>query len=134
VNVVNLTLTVALVSGAYLAWIYVPLWLDDLDVREALATGVNQLASESGGLDGASIQNRVAARLAHVGTHWAEQDGTQVEMPGLGIQPDDIQVERSDDGKSGRLIVDYSRTVRLKPLNQYWTVRFHTSREANLKP
>jgi hypothetical protein len=30
--------------------------------------------------------------------------------------------------------VDYLRTVKLKPLDRYWTVKFHTSREAKLKP
>jgi hypothetical protein len=134
VNVVNLTLTVAVVSGTYLGWIYIPLWLDDLDVRETLAAGAGQLTSESLGMTEATIQKTAAARLAQVGYHWEEQDGKQVQVPGLGIEPDDIQVERSRDGRSGKLTVDYARTVKLKPLEQYWTVRFHTSREANLKP
>jgi hypothetical protein len=134
VNVVNLTLTVAVVSGAYLGWLYIPLWLDDLDVREALAAGVGQLTSENLGMTEPAIQKAAAARLAKVGYHWEDQDGKQVQVPGLGIEPEDIQVERSQDGRSGKLTVDYSRTVKLKPLDQYWTLRFHTAREANLKP
>jgi hypothetical protein len=134
VNLVNLTLLVAVVAGAYLAWVYIPLWLDDLDVREALAAGVGQLTSENLGMTEAAIQKVVANRLAHVGYHWEEQDGRQVQVPGLGIEADDVQIERGADGKSGRLSVDYARTVKLKPLEQYWTLRFHTSREATLKP
>jgi len=134
VNLVNLTLLVAVVAGAYLAWVYIPLWLDDLDVREALAAGVGQLTSENLGMTEAAIQKVVANRLAHVGYHWEEQDGRQVQVPGLGIEADDVQIERGADGKSGRLSVDYARTVKLKPLEQYWTLRFHTSREAMLKP
>ena len=133
-NLVNLTLLVAVVAGAYLAWVYIPLWLDDLDVREALAAGVGQLTSENLGMTEAAIQKVVANRLAHVGYHWEEQDGRQVQVPGLGIEADDVQIERGADGKSGRLSVDYARTVKLKPLEQYWTLRFHTSREATLKP
>lgn len=133
-NVVNLTLTVALVSGVYLAWIYIPLWLDDLDVREALAAGVGQLTSESAGLDAPAIQQMVATRLSRVGSHWEDQDGKQVEVPGLGLEPADIQVERSQDKRSGKVTVDYARTVKLKPLDRYWTIRFHTAREAILKP
>lgn len=129
-NLVNFTLTVTVVSGAYLAWIYVPLWLDDLDVREALAAGVGQLTSENQGMTEDAIQKGVAARLAHVGYHW--EDG--VQAPGLGLEPDDVQVERSQDKRSGKLTVDYARTVKLKPLDRYWTIKFHTSREANLKP
>ena len=133
-NLVSLTLLVAVVAGAYLAWLYIPLWLDDLDVREALAAGVGQLTSENLGMTEAAIQKVVANRLAHVGYHWEEQDGRQVQVPGLGIEADDVQIERGADGKSGRLSVDYARTVKLKPLEQYWTLRFHTSREAMLKP
>ena len=133
-NLVNLTLLVAVVAGAYLAWLYIPLWLDDLDVREALAAGVGQLTSENLGMTEAAIQKTVANRLARVGYHWEEQDGRQAQVPGLGIEADDVQIERGADGKSGRLSVDYVRTVKLKPLEQYWTLRFHTSREATLKP
>lgn len=133
VNLVNLTLLVAVVSGAYLAWIYVPLWLDDLDVREALAAGVGQLTAENSSLDAAGIQKMVALRLSKVGSHWEEQDGKQIEVPGLGLEPDDVQIERGADGKSGRVTVDYARTVRLKPLNHYWTLRFHTTREGAVR-
>ena len=133
-NLVSLTLLVAVVAGAYLAWLYIPLWLDDLDVREALAAGVGQLTSENLGMTEAAIQKTVANRLARVGYHWEEQDGRQVQVPGLGIEAEDVQIERGADGKSGRLSVDYVRTVKLKPLEQYWTLRFHTSREAMLKP
>ena len=134
VNLVNLTLTVALLSGAYLTWLYVPLWLDDLDVREALAAGAGQLTSESLGMDAPAIQTTVAARLAKVGYHWEEQGGHQVQVPGLGLEPDEVQIERGADGRSGRLTVDYTRTVKLKPLDRYWTFQFHTMREATLKP
>lgn len=135
VNLVNLTLTVALLSGAYLTWLYVPLWLDDLDVREALAAGAGQLTSESSlGMDAPAIQTTVAARLAKVGYHWEEQDGRQVQFPGLGLEPDDVRIERGADGRWGRLTVDYTRTVKLKPLDRYWTLKFHTAREATLKP
>jgi hypothetical protein len=134
VNLVNLTLTVAVLSGGYLAWLYVPLWLDDLDVREALAAGAGQLTSENLGMTESMIQKGVAAKLALVGYHWEEQDGKQVQVRGLGVEADDVQIERGADGKSGRLTVDYGRTVKLKPLEQYWTLKFHTSREATLRP
>ncbi len=132
VNLVNLTLILIVAAGAYIAWLYVPLWLDDLDVREAIAAGVGQLPIEPSALDG-HIRTRVAARLNTVGTHWEDQDGKRVEVPGLGIEPDEIQVERNAQAKTGRLSVDYARTVRLKPLNKFWTLRFHTAREGVLR-
>ena len=132
-NLVSLTLTVALLSGAYLAWIYVPLWLDDLDVREALAAGVGQLTSENAGMDAEAVQRAVALRLTNVGYHWEEQQGRQVQVPGLGLESKDVQVERGPDGKSGRLTVDYARTVKLRPLDRYWTLRFRTTREGTVR-
>jgi hypothetical protein len=132
VNLVSLTLFVALVAGAYLAWIFVPLWLDDLDVLEAVAAGVSQLTAE--GKDTVAVQKEVAKRLAKVGFHWEDQDGKQVEVIGLGVDPDDVQVERMKDGRKARLTVDYGRTVKLKPLERYWTIQFHTTREGVFRP
>ena len=132
-NLVNLTLTAALLSGAYLAWIYVPLWLDDLDVREALSAGLGQLTAETSAFDGPAVQKMVATRLAKVGYHWAEQDGRQVQVPGLGIDPEDVQVERGADGRSGKVALEYARTVKLQPLERYWTLRFRTTREGTIR-
>ncbi|MGZ6079969.1 MAG: hypothetical protein ACXWK4_04080, partial [Myxococcaceae bacterium] len=116
------------------AWLYVPLWLDDLDVREALAAGAGQLVAESTSLDIPGVQKMVSLRLSRVGTHWEEQDGKQVEVPGLGIEPGDVQLDKAPDGKTGRLTLDYARTVKLRPLERYWTLRFHTTREGTLRP
>ena len=134
VNLVSLTLTIALVSAVYVGWLYIPLWLDDFDVREALAAGANQLTSESLGATETGVQQKVANGLNQVGYHWEERDGQQVQVPGLGLEPDDVKIERGKDGNFARLTVDYARTVKLKPLERYWTLRFHTSREANLRP
>jgi hypothetical protein len=134
VNLVNVTLTAAVVSGTYLAWLYVPLWLDDLDVREALAAGVGQLTSENQAMDVPAIRNQVASKLSRVGYHWEEQDGRQVQVPGLGVEPDDVQIQRGADGRSGRVTLDYARTVKLQPLDRYWTFRFHTTREGMVRP
>jgi len=128
VNLVNLTLFAAHVSGVYLLWIWVPLWLDDLDVREALAAAVGQLGDPA---HDDRVRLLAAGRLATVGTHWEERDGKQVEVQGLEVHPEDIQIER--EGRLGRASLDYDRTVKLKPLEQYWTIHFHTMREGRLQ-
>ena len=125
-NLVNLTLTVAFVSGAYLAWIYVPLWMDDLDVKQAVAAGLGQLTSALGA-EPERVRGEMVRRFSTVGTHWEERDGRQVEVPGLGLGPRDIQIER--EGQVVRVTVDYARTVKLVPLERYWTVPFHVTRE-----
>src|SRR4030095_16159064 len=99
VNLVRLTLTVAFLSGAYLAWIYVPLWLDNLEVKQAVAAGVGQLASELGA-DPERVRAEFVRRLSNVGSHWEERDGRQVEVPGLGLDAGDVKLER-DGGTQG---------------------------------
>ncbi len=134
VNLVSLTLLVAAVSGAYLAWIYVPLWLDDLDVRETLAAAAGQLVDTAAiSPDQNNIRQIVAGKLKKVGTHWEDQDGKNVELPGLGVAPEDVQIEASPDGRSARVTLDYARTVKLRPLERYWTIQFHTAREGSIR-
>jgi hypothetical protein len=133
VNLVNTTLFLAVAAVAYLGWLYIPLWLDDLDVREQVSIGFSQLSSGGPSLDTSRVQEAVATQLSRVGTHWEVKDGAQVEVPGLGVEPGDVVVERAPDGKRGRVSLDYDRTVRLKPLDQTWTVRFHTEQEGFLK-
>jgi hypothetical protein len=128
VNLVSLTLTVAFLSGAYLAWIYVPLWLDNLDVKQAVSAGVGQLTSELGA-DPERVRAEVVRRLSNVGSHWEERDGRQVEVPGLGLDAGDVKLERDGETKVVRLTVDYHRTVKLVPLERYWSVPFHVMRE-----
>jgi hypothetical protein len=129
VNLVNFTLTVALVSVAYLGWIWVPLWLDNLDVKEALAAGVGQLAADVP-YPPETVRAQAVAKLKRVGTHYQDTDGQQVEVPGLGVGPDDLQIDRDPDGRTIRLSVDYTRVVKLKPFDRYWAIPFHTSSQA----
>jgi hypothetical protein len=134
VNLVNLTLTVAAVSAAYLGWLVVPLWLDDLDVQESLAAGAAQAMSQGLYMDDGSIRKGIVDRLSSVGYHWEEQDGRQVQVPGLGVEADDIKIERSRERRTGQLSLDYNRTVKLRPLERYWTLPFHTKRGASARP
>jgi hypothetical protein len=131
VNLVNLTLLLLVVGGAYTGWILVPLWLDDLDVREAVAVGFGQLAVEP---TDQRVRELVMAKLRNVGTHWEEQDGKQVELPGLGISPEDIQVERNREANTGRVAIDYTRMVKLRPLDRFYPVHFVAQRSGVLRP
>ena len=69
-----------------------------------------------------------------MGTHWEEQDGKQVELPGLGIGVEDIQVERNPQGNTGRVAIDYTRTVKLKPLDRFYPMHFLAERSGVLRP
>ena len=129
-NLVKLTLLLLVAGGAYAGWIFVPLWLDDLDVREAVAVGFGQLPVEGD----QRIRELVMAKLRNVGSHWEDQDGKHVEVPGLGIAMDDIQVERNPQASTGRVAIDYTRMVKLKPLDRFWPVHFLAERSGVLRP
>ena len=112
-----------------------PLWLDDLDVREALAAGTGQLTSREPGDDRVDDpeERRRQARPGWLPLGGAGRDEL-VQVPGLGLEADDVTSSAERTASPSRLTVDYGRTVKLKPLEQYWTLKFHTSKEATLRP
>jgi len=131
VNLVNLTLLLLVGGATYAGWLLIPLWLDDLDVREAVSAGWGQLSYEP---SDQRIRDSVLVKLRTVGTHWAEQDGKQVELQGLGITAPDIQVERDAAASTGRVAIDYTRTVKLKPFERYYPVHFLAERSGIVRP
>src|SRR5262245_66559475 len=84
VNLVNTTLLLLLLGGGYWAYLYIPLWLDDLDIRESVAAAFGQMSTN---FDDQYIRSVVLSRARTVGTHWEEQAGKRVEVPGLGLDP-----------------------------------------------
>jgi hypothetical protein len=131
VNLVNLTLLLLLLGGGYAAYLFIPLWLDDLDMREAVAAAFGQTSTNP---DDNYIRAVVLQRARSVGTHWEEQDGKQVELPGLGVEPGDVVIERKAEGGQVRVAVDYTRTVRLRPLQRFYSVAFHTEKSGTPRP
>lgn len=126
----NLTLLLLLLGGGYAAYLFIPLWLDDLDMREAVAAAFAQASTNSDN----DIRSVVLQRARSVGTHWEEQDGKQVELPGLGVEPGDVLIERKGEGGEVRVRVDYTRTVRLRPLQRFYSVAFHTEKSGTPRP
>jgi hypothetical protein len=131
VNLVNLTLLLLVGGATYAGWLLIPLWLDDLDVREAVSAGWGQLSYEP---SDQRIRDSVLVRLRTVGSHWEEQNGKQVEIPGMGFTAQDIQVDRDPATSTGRVAIDYTRTVKLKPFERYYPVHFLAERSGIVRP
>src|SRR5262249_15623701 len=94
-----------------------------------LAAGVGQLTSDIPRPQ-EPVRTEVVSKLARLGTHWQQREGgEQVEVPGLAVEPDDVQIEEDPDGRTIRVSVDYTRNVKLKPLDRFWTIPFHTTRQ-----
>ena len=129
VSVLNLLLLLGLVAAGYLAWTFVPVWLDSLDVREASSAAFNRMAVDP---DLDRIRSYFLDRTKRIGTHWESEGGTRVEKPGLGLTPADILIERDAAEHTGHIQLDYQREVRLWPTDRFVSVDFHVDKAGKL--
>jgi hypothetical protein len=129
VSVINLLLLLGLVAAGYLAWTFVPVWLDSLDVREASSAAFNRMAVDP---DLDRIRSYFLDRTKRIGTHWESEGATRVEKPGLGLTPADILIERDAAEHTGHIQLDYQREVRLWPTDRFVSVDFHVDKAGKL--
>lgn len=129
VSVFNLLLLLGVAAAGYLAWTFVPVWLDSLDVREASAASFNRMAIDP---DLQRIRNYFLDRTKRIGTHWETEGATRVEKPGLGLTDADVVVERDAAEHTGHFQVDYQREVRLWPTDRFVSVDFHVDKAGKL--
>lgn len=123
----GLVLLSLVAGGIYLGVMFVPFYVDNLDVKEAVAAAHNRAAQTT---DDDSLRNTIIERTSHMGTHWErDQFDRDILVPGLGLTRDQILIERSDVTPSVRIQVDYERRVRLKPTNHVHTLHFSVVKE-----
>ena len=130
VSLVSLFLLLALVAAGYAGFLYIPLYLDNLSMREAVTAAFNRMAADP---DDERIRLYLVSRANAIGTHWERQGAVQAEKPGLGLTPADFIIEReSFTGHSGRVQLDYQREFRLWPTDTLKTVDFHVEKAGTL--
>lgn len=133
VNVVSLLLVVAVVVGIWAAIGIAPAYLDNFDVEEAVASAVNSAAK--GGWSDEQLANQILGKLNRVGTHWGEDSfGNQTELPGLGLTPENVTIERDMVANRITIAVEYDRAMKLKPLERRVEIHFASQREGTLPP
>jgi hypothetical protein len=116
-----------LVAGVIYVFVtFVPFYVDNLDVKEAVTVAHNRAAKEKD----ESLRQTIRERTSQMGTHWeVDQFDNPVLKPGLGLKDEQILIERSTVSDSVRIQVDYERQVWLKPTNRYHTLRFSVVKE-----
>jgi hypothetical protein len=130
VSLVSLFLLLVLVAAGYSGYLLIPLYMDNLDMREALTAAFNRMASDP---DDGRIRTYLVGRANTIGTHWERQGGVRVEKPGLGLGAEDFTIEReSFTGHTGRVQVDYQREFRLWPSDTFKTLDFHAEKAGAL--
>jgi len=129
VNLVTLVLLLGVAAVAYLGWIFIPPWMDHLDMREATAAAFNRMANDA---DDSRIRTFLLAKANSTGTHWEERGGEKVEARGLGLRESDIVIQRDTDSRSARVSIDYQREIRFRPTDYFQTLDFHAEKAGPL--
>lgn len=121
-------LFVALLAGVvYAGVMFAPLYVDNFDVKDAVAVAHNHAAK---GGDDASLRDIIIERTGRMGTHWeTDKFDRDYLAPGLGLKPEQITIERSTVTPRVLIRVDYVRRVRLKPLDRVETVHFRVEKD-----
>jgi hypothetical protein len=123
----GLVLLLLIAGGIYLGVMLVPVYVDNFTVKEAVTVAHNRIAQ---GADDESIRNVIMERTSRLGYHWERDRFDQnIRVPGLGLQPEQIIIERSMVTPSVKIQVDYERRVRFAPSKYVRTVRFQVVRE-----
>ncbi len=130
VCLVTLALLLVVLAAAYAGWLYIPVYLDNLDMREAVVAAFNRMGTDP---DDGRIKAFLLSRTNAIGTHWETQGGVRVEKPGLGLTEADLVLDReSFADRTGSVQVDYQREIRLWPSDTFKTLDFHVEKVGTL--
>jgi hypothetical protein len=129
VSLFTIVLLLVLAVGGYAGWLLVPLWLDNLDMREASTATFNRLATNP---DIELVRNFFLERSKKIGTHWVTEGDTRVEKPGLGLTAADFVIERDPFEHTASIQVDYQREVKLWPTERFTSFDFHVEKAGRL--
>lgn len=129
VSLFTILLLLGLAVVGYAGWLYIPLFLDNLDMREASSAAFNRLANDP---DLERVRGFFLGRANSIGTHWDVKDGARVEVKGLGLTESDVVIDRDALEHTGHVQVDYTREVKLWPFERYTTFDFHVDKAGKL--
>jgi hypothetical protein len=123
-NPLTVLLVVAILGGLFYGFHVGPLYLDNLEVKEACSQAINVWTSE-GNLENGLGAIRKRLNLAGVGWHFdVDDEGLEVIKPGLGIPDENFELEEDDTGTVRTCRVTYTRTVQFSPLKKRKTYPF----------
>jgi hypothetical protein len=123
----TLAVLAAIAGAIYVAAKVVPIYVDNLDVKEAVEAAFN-LAGRNNN-DGI-LRGEIRERTSRMGSH-VETDkwGNEQVVPGLGLTDDQIVIERSRITDNVRIEVTYQREVDLSLFNYVHVVELSAVKE-----
>lgn len=108
---VTMLLLVLLVTGGYLAWVWIPVYVVDFEARQVVRDYMNQAVKNP---DDAGLREKMVARLRMLDAiEVPAEDGTPVEVPAVDVASQDVTWERNRDVKPPTLRVafEYTRVI-----------------------
>lgn len=121
IDLVGFLLLVVIASGIYAALMFVPVYIDNLYVSQALTVGSN-LASR--GFTEDKVRMEIRERL---------RNGGDNAVPGLNLTDDQIVIERNETTQMVSVRLDYARNVRLEPFDRIVRLAFHLKKDSPLR-
>jgi hypothetical protein len=122
VSWVTLLLLVALVGGAYLARVWIPVFILNYEAKQVARDYINQAVKDK---DDAGLVLRMTQKLAALDSYETLDDaGKGVRVPTVLVNPSAVTWERSHDSDKPTLHVafSYRRTIEL-PILKRWVER-----------
>jgi hypothetical protein len=126
-NLGTLAVLAAIALAIYIAAKVVPLYVDNMDVQEAVEAAFNLAGrNNNDGLLRAEIRDRTSRMGSHVET---DSWGNDRVVPGLGLTDEQIIIERSRVTENVRIEVTYQREVDLSLFNYVHAVELRAVKE-----
>ncbi len=107
-----------LAGGAYLAWVWIPVYVVDYQAKQVVRDHMHQAVKDP---DDAGLRERMIARLRLLDSFEAVgEDGAPVRLPAVDLAPQDVTWERNRDVQPPTLRVafDYRRVVAYPGLDR----------------
>lgn len=127
VNIGMLLFLVAVAGAIFVAAKVVPVYVDHMDVKEAVDATFNLAGrNNNDGLLRGEIRERTMRMGHHVET---DSWGVDQVVPGLGLTDEQITIERSRVTENVKIEVTYEREVDFSPFNYTRTLQMRAVKE-----
>jgi hypothetical protein len=126
-NLGTVAVLAVLACVIYVAAKIVPLYVDNMDVKEAVEAAHNLSGRNS---NDSVLRGEIRDRTRRMGSH-VETDswGTERVVPGLGLTDEQITIERSPITDNVKIEVVYEREVELSLFNRVHVVELRAVKE-----
>lgn len=124
-NPLTVLLFLAVGFGAWWGFLFIPVYVDQMEVKEATRQIVNLIPQAGDPMN--AVTPPLFRLNSQVGWHFVVDEETGIESvkPGLGLTAEDnVTVDVDEQRKLVTVRIEYDRVVQLKPLERRRTLHF----------